>query len=233
MTDDHRPTEPFRPTPAAVPPASGGGSPYATTTPPAGGWDPGAPMAGAAAAPVTPVVVAPPKKRSTAATFVNVLLGLAVVVAVGGVAFAAGRATAPAPTNTGRFGNGGFAGNGNLGAGASGAPGRGNFGGGAFGAGGVNIQGTVTAVTADSITIQLANGQSLTIPTDSSTAYHSQTPATAADVTAGKTVQVQLSGGRFLGRGNGGNGGTGNGPTASGGPDLGAASSVTIVPTGS
>ena len=232
MTDDHRPTEPFRPTPTAVPPASGGGSPDASSTPPAGGWDPGAPAAGAAA-PVTPVVVAPPKKRSTAATFVNVLLGLAVVVAVGGVAFAAGRATAPAPTSTGRFGNGGFAGNGNFGPGASGAPGRGNFGGGAVGAGGVNIQGTVTAVAADSITIQLANGQTLTIPTDSSTAYHSQTPATAADVTAGKTVQVQLSGGRFLGRGNGGNGGTGSGPTASGGPDLGAASSVTIVPTGS
>jgi hypothetical protein len=233
MTDDRRPTEPFRPTPGAVPPPPGGGSPDAPSTPHAGSWATGAPVAGAAAAPVTPVVVAPPRKRSAAATFVNVLLGLAVVVAVGGVAFAAGRATAPASTNTARFGNGGFVGNGNFGPGASGAPGRGNFGGGAFGAGGVNIQGTVTAVAADSITIQLANGQTLTIPTDSSTAYHSQAPATAADVTAGKTVEVQLSGGRFLGGGNGGNGGNGTEPNGSGRPGLGAASSITIVPTGS
>jgi hypothetical protein len=180
---------------------------------------------------VAPVVVSAPRKRSTAATLVNVLLGVAVVVAVGGVAFAAGRATAPAQTTAGRFGNGGgFAGNG-LGPTASGAPGRSAFGG-AFGAGGggVSLQGTVTAVAADSITLQLASGQTLTIPIDSSTTYHSQAPATATDVTAGRTVIVQLSGGRFVGGGNGGTG-NGNGNGAGGqGRGLGAASSVTVVP---
>jgi hypothetical protein len=179
---------------------------------------------------------------------VNVLLGFALVVAVGGVAFAAGRATAPTSTGTGRFGanggNGGFAGG--FGPNASGAPNR-VFGGGAAG-GAIAIQGKVTAVAADSITIQLPSGQSVTIPTSDQTTYHSQTSATASDVTSGADVIVQLSGGgRFTGgNGNGnGNGGNGNGngqgnggnggPAASGAPTgrgLGSASSVTIVPAG-
>jgi hypothetical protein len=253
MSDETRPTDPFRPTPSTPAPPSAGLPPQATSSgmypsdaaapgsvPPAGSWSTGAPYASPPPAPVASIV-APPKKRSAAATFVNVLLGLAVVIAVGGVAFAAGRATAPAATTTGRFGNGngGFAGNGGFGPNASGAPGRGGFGG-AFGGagGGVSIQGTVTAVASDSITLQLASGQTITIPTSSSTTYHSQTPATAADVTAGKTVQVQLGGGRFRGGANGANGGGGGtdgSPTASGAPggafNLGAASSVTIIPT--
>ncbi len=232
MSDDSRPTDPFRPTTAApaTPPAAG--MPPAGSVPPAGSWDTGAPYG---SAPVAPVVVAQPKKRSTASTLVNVLLGVAVVVAVGGVAFAAGRATAPASTTSGRFGNGtgGFAGGGNFGPNASGAPGRGGFGG-AFGAGGggVTLQGTVTAVASDSITLQLTNGQTITIPTDSSTTYHSQTAATAADVAAGKTVQVQLSGGRFVAGGNGAAASPGT-TTGGAGRGLGAASSVTIVPASS
>jgi hypothetical protein len=175
---------------------------------------------------------------------VNVLLGFALVVAVGGVAFAAGRATAPASTGTGRFGangaNGGFAGG--FGPNASGAPNR-VFGGGGAAGGAIAIQGKVTAVAADSITIQLPSGQTVTIPTSDQTTYHSQTSATASDVTSGADVIVQLSGGgRFTGgNGNGGNGngngqGNGNGgPAASGAPTgrgLGSASSVTIVPAG-
>jgi len=94
----------------------------------------------------------------------------------------------------------------------------------------VSLQGTVTTVASDSITLQLANGQTLTIPVDSSTTYHSQAPATATDVTAGKTVIVQLSGGRFVGGGNG----NGNGNGAGGqGRGLGAASSITVVPASS
>ena len=175
---------------------------------------------------------------------VNVLLGFALVVAVGGVAFAAGRATAPASTGTGRFGanggNGGFAGG--FGPNASGAPNR-VFGGGAAG-GAISIQGKVTAVAADSITIQLPSGQSVTIPTSDQTTYHSQTSATASDVTSGADVIVQRRRRRPLhrrqrqrrnGNGNGqGNGGNG-GPAASGAPTsrgLGSASSVTIVPAG-
>jgi hypothetical protein len=176
---------------------------------------------------------------------VNVLLGVAVVVAVGGVAFAAGRATAPTTTGTGRFGaNGPGGGNFVSGPGASGAPTRGGFGA-ALGGGGITIEGTVTAVSADSITLQLASGQSITIPTTSDTTYHSQTAATSSDVASGATVKVELSGGRFGGGGQGsgnGNGGNGNGnggqtgPAASGAPTttrgLGSASSVTVVPAG-
>ena len=222
--DPSRPADPFA--------SSGGGSSPAgapTTGSPFGGQP--APLAGDAIAPVTV------RRRSTTSMLVNVLLGVALVVAVGGVAFAAGRATAPAAA-TGRngFGNGQFGGNGQaFGPGASGAPDRGGFG--AFGAGGLSIQGTVTAVAAESITLQLASGQTLTIPLDTSTTYHSRTAATASDVTNGATVIVQLAGGgRGFGNGNGnGNGQPGQGPTGSGAPGraLGSASSVTIVPAGS
>jgi hypothetical protein len=153
---------------------------------------------------------------------VNVVLGLALVVAIGGVAFAAGRVTAPATAAAAArqgFGAGGPT--------ASGAPG--GFGGGGAGAGGVALQGTVTAVTADSITLQLASGQSVTIPIDAQTTWHERTAATSADVTTGSSVIVQLQGGR-------GAGGQGNGgPAASGAPGraLGSASTVTLVPAGS
>jgi hypothetical protein len=228
--DPNRPTEPIAPSAAPAPSA---GAPL--TASPFGARP--APLGGDA---VTPV---PGRRRSTTSTLVNVLLGVALVVAVGGVAFAAGRATAPAAT-TGRngFGNGQFGGNGQaFGPGASGAPDRGGFGGFGGGGGGVSIQGTVTAVAADSITLQLASGQTVTIPLDASTTYHSRTAATAADVANGASVIIQLAGGgRGLGTGNGngngnGNGQPGQGPTGSGAPGraLGAASSVTIVPAGS
>jgi len=49
---------------------------------------------------------------------------------------------------------------------------------------------------ADSITLELASGQSITIPTDAQTTWHERAAATAADVTTGSTVIVQLAGGR-------------------------------------
>ena len=75
---------------------------------------------------------------------VSLLLGVAVVVAVGGVAFAAGRLTAPPATAAaGGFRNGAGAGTGGFGAGATGGSGavggsgagagRGGFGGAGFG----------------------------------------------------------------------------------------------------
>jgi hypothetical protein len=237
------PTEPIQPQPSTDPFATG----HVPAQPPAGspfgpGPEPG-PMA-----PVAPVLPVAARRRSTSALLVNVLLGVALVVAVGGVAFAAGRATAPAPVaTTGRNGNG-FGGNGGFfGPNASGAPDRGGFGG-AFGGanGGISIQGTVTAITADSISLQLASGQTITIPIDTQTTYHTRAAASASAVTSGSTVIVQLSGGRFgpgngngngIGNGNGnGNGGQGGGgPTASGAPTrgLGTASSITVVPAGS
>jgi hypothetical protein len=164
---------------------------------------------------------------------VNVLLGLALVVAVGGVAFAAGRATAPASAaaagRTG-FGQGGAGGQGFGGPAASGAPGRG-FGGGG-GAGAISIQGTVEAIDGSSMTIKLPSGQTVTIGLNGSTTYHSQTAATASDVTNGSSVIVQIQG----------RGGAGGGqPSASGAPapsgapatGLGTAGSVTVVPPGS
>lgn len=202
-TNDSRSNDPFRPTSAP-----GDAAPY----------------------PIEATAVRP---RGRGGMFLNVALGIALVVAVGGVAFGAGRMTAPvAAAGAARPGAGGFV----PGAGgptASGAPGGG------FGGGGASINGTVTAVAADSITVQLANGQSVTIPTSSTTTYHEQAAGTAADVTSGATVIVQVEGGR--GGGQGGQGGQGGGPAASGAPtasgaparNLGAASSVTIVPAGS
>jgi hypothetical protein len=212
MTDQHaQPTDPFAPRPSS-PAGAGDSSPIAPIAP---------------IAPVAPVAV---RRRSGSGVFVNVLLGLALVVAVGGVAFAVGRSTAPA-VGTGGRANFGTNGQG-FGPNASGAPG-GGFGG--AGAGGLSVEGTVTAISADSITVQLTSGQSVTIPTNAQTTWHQREAATAADVTSGSTVIVQLQGGRgALGAGNG-NGGQGNGPNASGAPGrtLGAASTVTLVPAGS
>ena len=148
------------------------------------------------------------------------------------MAFAAGRATAPAAAATngrGFNGNGQAFGGGGLAPNASGAPGRGGFGG-AFAAGGLTIEGTVTAVTTDSITLQLTSGQSITIPTDSQTTYHTRAAAKPSDVATGSTVQVQLSGRGFTG-----GGGQDGGPTASGAPNRtpASASSITVVPAGS
>ena len=57
------------------------------------------------------------------------------------------------------------------------------------------------------MTIKTSTGNTITVGLNSSTTYHQQADATSSDVTAGKTVILQLAGGGF-GRGNGnGNGG--------------------------
>jgi hypothetical protein len=225
MTTDSRSDDPIRPGPGPDDATAAWAAPVG----PSPGVDPFDRPLQQPIAPV-PVPAAPVSRRGGSGMFVNAILAIALVVAVGGVAFAVGRATAPAATATGRTGFGangqGFPGGPN----ASGAPGGFN---GGFGAGGISIQGTVTAVSADSITLQIAGGQSLTIPLNASTTYATRTPATAAAVTSGSTVIVQLEGGRgAFGNGNGGQGG---GPNASGAPGrtLGPASNVTVVPTGS
>jgi hypothetical protein len=136
--------------------------------------------------------------RRGPASWINVLLGLAFAVAIGGVAFAAGRMTAPSAAAAngldGRTGNGGRVfGNGEL---------RGNFGGGnggnggpgAFGrgGGGASIEGTVTAISADSITIKTASGQDVTFSLTPTTTYHQQSTATAGDVKTGGNVLVRI-----------------------------------------
>jgi hypothetical protein len=244
VPNDPHPDDPFRP---ASPPTE----PFAAApqtdpfAPPVTPVQPVQPVTTVAPAGSSSVAANAPRPRSTGAgVLVNVLLGVALVVAVGGVAFAAGRATAPAAVaanggGDGRFGNGGQF----FGPNASGAPGGDGNGGRAGGPGGIltggglSIEGTVTAVAADSITLQLANGQSVTIPVDAATTYHTQSAATASDVKNGSTVLVQLDGGRgvFTGNGNNGNGNGNGGAGASGQPrrTLPTARSITLAPAGS
>jgi len=172
MTEPVQPTQPTQPTFQPVPPEPS--APLQTATPTS------------TQGPVVPVK----RPRSGQSLWINVALGLALAVALGGVAFAAGRMTAPAAVaalngnGNGRFGNGGYF-PGGGGANPGGQGGRG-FGGGA------SIQGTVTAVTADSITITTATGQSVTIATSGTTTYHQQSSASSSDVKTGGTVIVRL-----------------------------------------
>jgi hypothetical protein len=194
--------------------------------------------------PVTPV--AKPSRGARGGTALNGLLIVASLVAVGGIAFGIGRATAASTTaaTTGRFGNG----QGQLGAGNGGGanpggsflPGRGQFGQGGFGGFGaaIALQGTVVSVTPETLTLKTTSGQTVQVPLATSTTYGTETASDAAAVTTGANVVVQLQGG---GRGAfGGNGG--NGPGASPAPgssaapgggrgfNLGPAVSVTVVP---
>ena len=135
--------------------------------------------------------------RARRAGSVSVLLVISAMVALGGVTFAVGRATSPGGSGTGLTNNGAIGQNGvpAFGANASGAL---NFvrGGPDDGVrlGAATVTGTVVSVTSTSMTIQEANGRTVTVATGSSTAYHSQTSATSSDVTTGATVVVQTSG---------------------------------------
>jgi hypothetical protein len=190
--------------------------------------------------PPAPVVIQPRRGPSA----VNVVLALAVMVALGGVAFAAGRVTAPAATNsavTGFPGRGG-AGTGTAGTGTgAGGYGGAGFGGraggaGALGGGNLTLKGTVTAVAADHVTISLASGATIEVGLDGATTYHHQAAGANTDVQVGKTVQVELNGfGGFGGGGGAGGrgGGAGASPVAPAGsgatPQLGPARDITVV----
>lgn len=185
----------------------------------------------AAAFPTQPVVPAAPTvqipRRKSSAAWLNVVLVLAAIVAVGGVAFAVGRSTAPVAA-AGLRGGGNFAGGnfprGSFAPGQSGAPGDGNGGafpgGGLRGGGGFNLSGTVQSATGDTLTITTANGQTLEFTLGSDTTYGTKTTATASDVKAGSKVEVQLDFGA---------GGQPTASTAASGP-IGTARSVTVVP---
>ena len=150
-----------------------------------------APTNAAGPAPVpgpVPVVTVSPRPRS--GRLLNLLLIGAAIVAVGGVAFAVGRATAPASTlpRFGAFTNGGTGvrpnGSFTPGAGGPGAFGRG---------GGLSLDGTVKAVSAESLTLTLADGQEMTFKLDATTTYQQATTATATDVAVGDSVSVKVT----------------------------------------
>ncbi len=172
--------------------------------------------------PVRPLMPAAKPKKSSSGMWLNLLLVVAAAVAIGGVAFALGRSTAPVAAAAGA-GRTGF-GNGQLGAGrsfdpnASFAPGQGGGLGFGRGGGNVGITGTVDSVTADSITVKTANGQTVTFTLSGATTYHQATTATAGDVTTGATVTVRVGG--F-------GGGAAGQPGASGAPAL-TATDVTV-----
>jgi hypothetical protein len=212
----------------------GGTTPIPPIQPPAA-WPAAAPTGPVAPGPVTtaPAAVIPPAKpRGSGGRLLNIVLGIAIAVAIGGVAFAVGRTTAPASAaTTGRGGFGANNPNASFGPRGSGAPGfgggRGTFGG--FGGAGLTIRGTVESVDADSVTIKTQSGQTIEVATGADTTYDTQTPASASDVTQGSTVQVQIQ------PSTGGNGGNGGGffrPGASGAPTgpIGTAGSITVIP---
>ena len=165
---------------------------------------------------------APPARRSGGgASGMTIALAVAVLIAGCGVSFAVGRATAPAAATagTGQVApgdpNGGAPGGGVPASGApltrggnlpnasfdlngngSGDTGRGpgdGRGPGGFG-GGASIQGTVAATDGKTLTLKLANGQTLTIKLDASTKYAQQAAGNASDVAVGKSVIVAVTG---------------------------------------
>jgi hypothetical protein len=199
-------------------PEGGSSSPAPAPTPA------GAPSPSPAGAPSPAPVVVPKKKGGN---LTNVLLVVAAVIAIGGVAFAVGRATAPTATASGfRGGNGQFPGGQGIAPNGSFAPGQGVPGG--FGGDrALTISGTVKSIDGTTMTITTADGTETTVDITDTT-YHSQAAATAADVKAGSSVAVEVTGfGGFRGRPD-----ASAGPDASGAPGAGTgtvkASDVTI-----
>jgi hypothetical protein len=161
---------------------------------------------------------APPARKSGGgATGLTIALAVAVLIAGCGVSFALGRATAPTAAASAGAGQGpigqGVPGDPNAGApAASGGPfasggarpnasfdlngnqGGGDNGRGPGGFGGPSIQGTVAATDGKTLTLKLANGQTLSIKLDATTKYAQQAAGSASDVAVGKTVIVNVNG---------------------------------------
>jgi hypothetical protein len=200
-TPGSTPPPSWTPDPVPAPPPSW--TPDSVPAPPANPV-PFTPPTSFAPAPLVAKTVA--KNRASTGT---ALLLVGALVAIGGVAFAVGRVTAPAAATTPAAGGFGGAGRGTGEGGTGGfggAGGAGGFGGGRGGAG-VNITGTVVSIDGSSIQLKLANGTTETLNLASTVTYRDSTTGTAADVAPGATVQISLA----LGAGAGG-------PTASGQP---------------
>jgi len=148
-----------------------------------------------------------PKGKGSPA-WLNIALGVALFVAVGGVSFLAGRLTAPA--TTGNFPRNFPGGNGYFGGG--------QLPGGGARTGGLSLEGTVVSVSGSTLTLKLTSGQTMQVTLSGTTTYHAQTNATASNVASGSTVIVRVQGFQP----DPGNGGTGGGGTT--------ATDVTVVP---
>ncbi len=142
-----------------------------------------------------PVVV--PKKKSGA--LVNVVLVVGALVAVGGVAFAIGRTTAPAQATGFRGAAGQGMTQGGTQAFPGGMPGA-SFDPAQAGPGGMpggdrtmTITGTVTSLDGTTMIITTASGGETTIDV-SGAAYHTQVDASASDVSVGTEVSVATEG---------------------------------------
>jgi hypothetical protein len=118
---------------------------------------------------------------------------MSALVALGGAGFAVGRATSTGQSGTSQ--SNGNADVGPFGGGPNGSGGPGDLGGvarnGALGS--TTLSGTVVSVSAGSITLKLADGQTVQVATGSSTTYHGQSSAAGTDVTTGATVTVQTA----------------------------------------
>lgn len=174
---------------------------------------------------VGPVVSSGPQRGGTRLGFGSVALVVALCVAVGGLAFAAGRLTAPPASRAAGFG--GFGGRGGVG--QEGAPSGAPFGVGSGGLRSLVLRGTVTAVTDGRLTIQLASGQSVEVELGADTTVHRQAPASSSDLAVGSSVLVQLAGGAGAGGQQGAFGGPAGSPGATGARQLGTAADVTIL----
>ena len=134
-------------------------------------------------------------KRPPSTLFIVVVL--AGFVAIGGVAFAVGRMTAPAAAFPGAGGN--F----NDGGGGFQPPGGQNgqgFPGGGFGGGGPSLEGTITALDGDSLTIQTADGSTVTVNLSDDTGYAQEETTSADALDTGDAVRVQVDLGSLQGQ---------------------------------
>ena len=144
-------------------------------------------------APANPVAI--PTRRSS--RVLDIALALAAVLAIGGVAFAAGRITAPASAGP-AFARGLTPGGGTIVSPDGSFDPNGPKQGGVGQNGGLAIDGEVTAVDADSITLKLADGQEMTFKLEATTTYHEAADASASDVAVGDDVSVKVTGGRVV-----------------------------------
>jgi hypothetical protein len=160
------------------------------------------PAAPAPAGPAQPGLAARQSPR-----WLNIAFVGAIGIAVAGVSFAVGRATAPSDLEQLRAdlpGDGRvFVGPGQGQQRGQGFPGQGGQGGRLpiIGAGGLAIEGTVDSIDGDSMTMTTAGGRTIELSLDGDTDYHTAAPADSSAVTSGSRVVVRIQAGNGGGPG--------------------------------